>query len=485
METVEELHPPAPGDRSGRAPSLVRDVPLVATGAALSSLFGILQVFIIPKITTVEEFGYWRLFLLYASYAGLLHLGFGEGVFVRWAGRDFKSFHHEIGPSVRFLIAVHACLLLVAGVVGFGVLAEPLRTIAISLMVYAAIANLVTILQLSLQAARDFLPVTISAVAPAAIFVTFILLLALIYKPGHRELIFLYAVAWSTALSFLWNRVAPFSSPSKLNLWSFAFENIRTGWPITLASFGFDFFASADRFVVSTAASIRHFAQYSLAASIMTIPLTVIGTVYRVFLPHLATKSSGQQAASYHKASRLVLLGWVVLLPYYVAVDLFVRRFLPVYQEALPIARVLVLAVLFLALIRILQMSIFNLSGNQRRFLVSAGAAVILSLSMAFVGFLLFRSLVLVACTQVFTAALWWTANEILLTRIVQPDWNTWMQFVFVFAWSAAALLLVTRYIPHPGAAVVAYYAAVMVPVLLCCGDELRLAIGLLYAGNR
>jgi hypothetical protein len=59
---------------------LARDVATMGLGTALTAVFNTLLVFLIPRIVSVENFGYWRLFMLYATYVGLLQLGFLDGV---------------------------------------------------------------------------------------------------------------------------------------------------------------------------------------------------------------------------------------------------------------------------------------------------------------------------------------------------------------------------------------------------------------------
>src|SRR6202035_1087180 len=102
------------------------------------------------------------------------------------------------------------------------------------------------------------------------------------------------------------------------------------GWPIVLANAALGIVQSADRLVLSSSVSIYDFAQYSLAASTMMVPVTLIAAVSQVFFHH----------------------------------------FLPRYVSTLPLARTLLLGVLFLATIQILQSNVFNLYGKQRNFLV-------------------------------------------------------------------------------------------------------------------
>ena len=80
------------------------DVLIYSIGQGLLLLFGFIQVLIIPKYLSVQGYGYWQLFMLYASYVGILHLGFIDGILVRWAGKSLDEVGGEIKVAFRFLL---------------------------------------------------------------------------------------------------------------------------------------------------------------------------------------------------------------------------------------------------------------------------------------------------------------------------------------------------------------------------------------------
>src|SRR5262245_25959183 len=41
--------------------------------------------FLLPRLLTVESFGYYRLFILYSGFVGVLHFGYLDGLLIRWA----------------------------------------------------------------------------------------------------------------------------------------------------------------------------------------------------------------------------------------------------------------------------------------------------------------------------------------------------------------------------------------------------------------
>jgi hypothetical protein len=112
--------------QGSRLSALARDVATMSGGTALAAVFNTLLVFLIPRLVSVEDFGYWRLFLLYASFVGFLHMGFADGALLRWAGRPLDDFRHEIGPSMNFLFWQHLVFVVPAGVIVALLLRPPL-----------------------------------------------------------------------------------------------------------------------------------------------------------------------------------------------------------------------------------------------------------------------------------------------------------------------------------------------------------------------
>jgi hypothetical protein len=83
----------ATGGKAARSrPSAIAgDIATLGAGTVLAGVFNVLLVFLIPRLVSVEQYGYWRLFFLYAGYMGFLHFGFADGALLRWAGRTREA----------------------------------------------------------------------------------------------------------------------------------------------------------------------------------------------------------------------------------------------------------------------------------------------------------------------------------------------------------------------------------------------------------
>ena len=64
----------------------------------------ILMSLIFPKLLTIEDFGYWQLFLFYSSYVGFFHFGINDGIYLRYGGKNLETINKDILNSQVLLI---------------------------------------------------------------------------------------------------------------------------------------------------------------------------------------------------------------------------------------------------------------------------------------------------------------------------------------------------------------------------------------------
>jgi O-antigen/teichoic acid export membrane protein len=468
-----------PGGATGWKPSAIAaDIATLGTGTLLAGLLNVSLVFVLPKLLSVEDYGYWRLFGLYAGYVGFLHFGFADGALLRWVGRPLDEFHYEIRPAVKYLFWQHVIVLAPLCAIAVLVLPGRLRFVGIAVAVCAPISNITAMLQFGLQGARIFRPVAISTVAAPALFLGFVLLWASRWPSQSREVIGLYLLACCVPLAFLLAWTKPWSGPRrKIAVKGLAKDCLQCGWPLVMANTGVNLIQYADRLAVSWAATIENFAQYSLAASAMAVPITAIQACSRVFFSHLAGVSQEGRIRVYGISSRTLLIAWVILLPYYFALDVFVRQFLPIYIPSLGYARVLLLGIPFLAAIQILQMSYAFLNGMQKHFLARTVAVLAVSLGLTSLAAFHEGSLRIVAGVQVAILCQWWVFNEWTLRNLTGQTRRDWTRFAGVYALAGASYWVATSPGLNMGAAVGLYYSSVAIIVSLGCRAEVKLIL--------
>jgi hypothetical protein len=237
--------------------AIAADVATLGMGTLVAGLFNVAMVFLVPKLISVEHYGYWRLFALYAGYVGFLHFGFVDGALLRWAGRSFDQFRSEIPSFTRYLFLQHVVMLVPLGVLLSYFFPAQLRFIAGAVALYAMLYNLTALLQFSLQAARIFRPVAISFVLAPALSCACVFLWQFILPSSYLEVISIYVFASCVPLLFLLRWTQSWKRRSAQAMKGVAWSCIVSGFPITLVNTGAYLIQCADRLAISWTASIQ------------------------------------------------------------------------------------------------------------------------------------------------------------------------------------------------------------------------------------
>ena len=457
---------------------IAADVATLGTGTLLAGLFNVALVFLVPKLISVEDYGYWRMFALYAGYAGFLHLGFADGALLRWAGRPLEEFQREIGPATKYLFWQHVAVLLPACVLAAFFLKGPLRFVAIAIAIFTPLYNITATLQFGLQGARIFRPVAISTIAAPALFSLSVLLWANWRHSDFREIIILFVLAWCMPLIFLLGWTKPsFGTQNETVAKGLAKGCLVSGWPILMTNTGAGLIQYADRLAVSWAASIQNFAQYSMAASAIAVPISAVQACSKVVFSHLAGVTTEGRKRIYGIASWALLAAWAILLPYYFALDWLIRRYLPRYIPSMDYSRILLLGIPFMAVIQILQMSYAYLNGVQRHFLARTVAVLAVSLGVASFAAFHAGSLRIVAGTQVVILGAWWLFNEWTLREWTGQRAVDSARFAGLYVVVVAGYWLTTTPGNSIAASVTLYYVIVALVMGVICRGKWKLLL--------
>lgn len=439
---------------------IAKDLAAVSSGTALASVFGTIAVFVIPRLVSVEDFGYWRVFLLYSGYAGFLHLGLIEGALLLWAGKPFQLIRPALRSSLKFIFIQQVALLATGTLLCVTFLRPRYWLVSISVLLFAALQNITTLLLYALQATRKFGAVGIAVSIPSGGFIILVIVCYFAKIADYRMLIASYLAGWTFLLLFLWERLQPLKSSAAVAIGPIGKEFIIAGWPIMLSNLAYGVVQSADKIVVNVTVSIYGFAQYALAASVMAVPIAAIAAVSRVFFPHVAACAPEHHQKAYGLSARLAFLFWSLTVPYYLVLARVVPIMLPKYVEGLPYAKVLLCGTVFLGSIQILQLSFSNIYGRQRQFLFSASLAVAISSLLALLAATQLHSLMAVAASQVVSVFIWWQINEWNLRDVSGQTWKDWIELLFLFGWSVLCLWVTLQLASGLFVRVILYYLA-------------------------
>lgn len=91
----------------------------------ISTIISIVLSLLIPKVFSVSEYGMWQLYSFYITYAGLLHLGWPDGVYLQYGGVEYDKLSKQYLCNQFWTMNVFECLLSIVIVTITIMFAEP------------------------------------------------------------------------------------------------------------------------------------------------------------------------------------------------------------------------------------------------------------------------------------------------------------------------------------------------------------------------
>jgi len=418
------------------AGSFARHVMLFGCANLLALAANGVLTFLLPRLLTIEGYGYYRLFILYGGFVGLLHFGLLDGALIRWAARPQSRLRADLSGSMVFLLLEHAVLLAPTMVVVVSLYASR-RWLAIALALYALVWNCSALGQYALQASKRFSLLSVVTVANPAWLLVSVLLLQRWHRLSISSLI--AAFVFSTAASGAWGWFAlrhelNMASLGLRRVWVSASFHIRLGWGVLLANAFTGVTIALDRIIVGATFPIRDFAIYAFAANALAVVNTIILSVSRVVFPYLSDGVSPETRVRAYWWGEACLIGlWAISLAGYFPMHWLITRLLPNYLSSLPVLRLLMLTTGMTAVICILHTNYFRSTLQLTRLLLGCAGGLLAALVLL----ALARrtgQLSMMALAMMGAIGLWWLLNEVLLQPLTGGNARNLVRTMLVYA---------------------------------------------------
>ena len=234
----------------------------------LNLLLNVALNFIQPKVLPVETYAAIKTFSLYMSCIGLFHLGYEDGVYLKYGGMEIAQANHRaLSASISTLRLFQTLVSLV--VLGIGVLKNAPLVAFLGMLILPY--NMMMYFRLLYQATGKFsLYGRILNTTTIFLFVGNLMLMFLFssssYLPYVALNILIYSVVW-----LLLERQFSVKFDCRIQLLAFSVrefkQSICTGFPVLIGNFISIFLTSVDRWFVKYLFPSLAFAQYSFAVS--------------------------------------------------------------------------------------------------------------------------------------------------------------------------------------------------------------------------
>lgn len=367
--------------------------------------FSLATNFLLPKYLTIESYAGIKEFQLYVSYVGLFHLGFVDGIYLKYGGRTLgKKVDGEFSTDLSTMCVFQVFVTLTVLAVAIILRDKILIFFALSILPQ----NMSNYFKFLYQATGEFyLYGKAMNLTTVSIFVLNMVLLFVVqsddvvwYIMGY---VLLYFVIW--IFLELYFRRSHILQKGVLFSVSSCVSNIRNGFLLTLGNLSSIFLTGMDRWFVKILMDTFAFAQYSFAVSVenfLNMAITpVTTTLYNYFccIKHVNTQ---------RKVFNCVVVFATVVPAMAFPVKFILETFLMKYVESSVVIFLLFSAQMFYTIIKSIYVNLYKVQRKQKIYFVKLVTILVIDFALNCVCYAVFNEKESFAVGTLLSAIVWY-----------------------------------------------------------------------------
>lgn len=374
---------------------------LVAFSRGASLISSVFAGFLIPKFFSVSDYGFYKVFTLYAVYTALLHFGFVDGILLKLSGKSYNELDFsEMRTYTRFFIAFETCISLLMMAICLIFLHGDYLFIAAMLAVNMVFVNATTYYQFISQAVQRFGEYSAkSLIASVAkfLFVSGLFVAFYFGKAGISYRVYLIGLniidfsmlAWYV---FIYREITFGKAVPVRSIKKDISDIFKTGIILTMAYQVSHLVLALDRQFVNALFSTETFAVYSFAYNIVTMISTMISSASVVLLPMLKKAEPATLTKFYKKSISTVSVIAAFSLFAYFPLSPFIEWFLPNYTDSIRYISIVLPAFLFTAVITIVMFTLAKVLDMSWDFFKESCIVLLLGFITNAIAYIVFKS---------------------------------------------------------------------------------------------
>ncbi|MDO9493757.1 lipopolysaccharide biosynthesis protein [Acetobacterium sp.] len=310
------------------------------TANVISLLISTLVILIVPKLIGVEDYGYWQLYLFYASYVGFFQFGWNDGIYLRYGGKEYDSLDKKVFFSQFWMLTMSqliiAAIIFLLSIYFIDEIERQfiLIMVAVSIVIMGVRAMPIYILQATNRVKQFAMIIILERI----LYFFLVILLLFIGVREYKLMVVADIIAKLISLFYAMYicREIVFCKVSAFNFnFKEAIDNITVGVKLMFASIASMLIIGVVRFGIERSWDVEVFGKLSLTLVLSNVMLLFINTVGIIIFPILR-RTDKEKLSSIYVTMRdflmVILLGALVF--YYPIKDLM-SVWLPKYQESM------------------------------------------------------------------------------------------------------------------------------------------------------
>ena len=398
---------------------VIKDIFIVALSNIIIALAGVVNGFIIPKVMSVTDYGFYKIFSLYATYITLLHFGFIDGILIMYAGKtkeelDKKAF--KTYSRFLFMLELSASVIVIFIAV---FLKGIYKFIFIMLAANILFTNVALYFQYISQVTERFKELTVRNILKSILNILLAIILFVLFKirnyyvSSKSYIFYIVGINFILALWYmltyrdLWIGKANKFNDEKTNIKHIFFE----GLPYTIASFLASLIFTIDRQFVSIAFDTETYAVYAFAYNMLALITTATSAISTVLYPYLKRQENSKNLI-YTLRSIISFVVAIMICSFFI-LSYIINWFLPKYVNSLDIFYIILPGLIFSSVNTIVLVNYFKIDHKQNIYMIISGIIVLLSLLANFIAYFLFKTTSSISWASTIIMVIWYVVLNI------------------------------------------------------------------------
>lgn len=428
---------------------VLRNTSFVFGAQSLVLLISIARALILPKIFSVDNFGYWSVYWFYTSYVGLFCLGFNDGIYLKFGEYNYNELPHKlIRSSVKLFtwmlcIFTATCIFLIYIFTDNPDIGFALLFASLNILVLGLTGVFIYVFQITNQFKRYSFFSTIDKIL---VLIT-ILCMFIISCENFRIIIFIDFLSKLLVLSaMIWKaRELYFGSVSSLKeSFRFMLDNMSVGAKLMVANLMGMLLVGAGKFIVQLCGNIEDFAIYSFGMSITGLVLTAVTAFSLVLYPMIKRISADKHYSLFKRINIFTRSFGMPAIMIYFPAYWFIAIFYPKYDSVLPFLNFLFAIVFLQCKISVLNNTYYKVLRKEKPMLIANMNCVLIFIAFAAIFYGIYREIWLIAACTFIAMFIRCYASEIYLIKAMngRVDKRIYVEIGFLILFLTSSYLL-------------------------------------------
>lgn len=319
---------------------IIKDFSYSVLANGVNTAISLLLVLFVPKVLGVKEYSYWQLYLFYASYVGFFHLGWADGIYLKFGGKKYDSLDKPYFHTQFWLLTILEIFFAV--VISFFALffvSDFNKEIALIGTGVCCVLQLPrTFLQYVLQATDKISNYAKNFLLEKFVYAGLVTVLLCLGIKDFKILICadLFSKAFTLILLMIECKDIIFNRSERiLKGLKDAWDNITVGSKLMFASIASMLLTGVVRLAIENQWSVEVFGKVSLTITASNLLMVFINAISVVMYPILRNTSEQRYSEIYKLLRTMLMLPVLGLLIIYYPAKVILSWWLPQYAESL------------------------------------------------------------------------------------------------------------------------------------------------------